>query len=179
MTQTISEPLLERARRVRLLLLDVDGVLTDGTVQIASGGGETKAFFIRDGLSLVWARREGLGVGLLSGRPSEATTRRAEELGIEIVVQGGTDKRGGYREILSTYGYDDESVAYMGDDLVDLPILTRVGLAAAPADAVSDVRERVHWVSRAPGGRGAVRELVELVLRAKGRWQPLVDSFLI
>lgn len=163
---------------MRLLLLDVDGVLTDGTVSIYSGGGEAKPFFIRDGLGLVWARREGLEVGLLSGRPSEATTRRAAELGLRIVSQGGPDKRAAYAGILETHGFTDAEVAYMGDDLVDLPILGRVGLSTAPADATDDVRSRVHWVSQHPGGRGAVRELVELLLIAQGRWDGLLRSYL-
>jgi 3-deoxy-D-manno-octulosonate 8-phosphate phosphatase (KDO 8-P phosphatase) len=173
-----AQEVADRARRVRLLLFDVDGVLTPGTVEIASGGGETKSFFIRDGLGLVWARREGLEVGLLSGRPSEATTRRAAELGLRIVVQGSNDKRGGYANILAAHGYTDEDVAYMGDDLVDLPVLGRVGLAAAPADATAEVLARVHWVSRHAAGRGAVRELVEFVLKAQGRWDALLDSYL-
>lgn len=169
----------ERAKKIRLLLLDVDGVLTPGWVDIASAGGESKSFFIRDGLGLVWTRREGIEVGLLSGRPSEATTRRANELGLKIVVQGSNDKRGGYAGILDQYGYADHDVAYMGDDLVDLPVLARVGLATAPADAVDEVRARVHWVSRHAAGRGAVRELVELILKAQGRWPSLVDSYRI
>jgi 3-deoxy-D-manno-octulosonate 8-phosphate phosphatase (KDO 8-P phosphatase) len=167
-----------RAQQIRLLLLDVDGVLTDGAVSIDSAGGEAKAFFIRDGISLIWARREGVEVGLLSGRTSATTTRRAAELGINIVSQGGTDKRLGYADILTAHGYADADVAYMGDDVLDLPVLGRVGLSAAPADAVDDVRSRVHWVSRHAGGRGAVRELVEVVLRAKGRWDPIVNAFL-
>ena len=172
------DDLQARARRVRLLLLDVDGVLTDGTVSIDTSGGEAKQFFIRDGISLIWARRAGVNAGLLSGRASATTTRRAAELGISIVWQGGPDKRIGYADILSTHGYDDRDVAYMGDDVLDLPVLGRVGLSAAPADAVDDVRARVHWVSQHCGGRGAVRELVELVLRAQGQWDPIVTSFL-
>lgn len=168
----------ERARRVRLILLDVDGVLTDGTVDIHSNGGESKPFFIRDGLGMVWARKEGIEVGLLSGRTSEATTRRAQELGLSIVSQGGIDKRRAFADIVATHGFRDDEVAYMGDDLVDLPILGRVGLSTAPADAVDDVRSRVHWTSQRPGGRGAVRELVELVLSAQGRWSPLVHAHL-
>jgi 3-deoxy-D-manno-octulosonate 8-phosphate phosphatase (KDO 8-P phosphatase) len=171
------DELILRASRVRLLLLDVDGVLTPGTVEIASGGGETKSFFIRDGLSLIWARRFGIEVGLLSGRPSEATTRRASELGLSIVVQGTNDKRAGYAAILNDHGYTDDDVAYMGDDLVDLPVLGRAGLATAPADGVDEVRESVHWVSRHAGGRGAVRELVELLLKAQNRWNDLVLSY--
>jgi 3-deoxy-D-manno-octulosonate 8-phosphate phosphatase (KDO 8-P phosphatase) len=170
------EQLHERARRVRLILLDVDGVLTDGTVEIHSTGGESKPFFIRDGLGMVWARKAGVEVGLLSGRPSEATTRRADELGLRIVSQGSNDKRGAFAHILATHGFDAREVAYMGDDLVDLPILGQAGLSTAPADAVDDVRSTVDWVSRHPGGRGAVRELVELVLTAQERWAGIVDA---
>jgi 3-deoxy-D-manno-octulosonate 8-phosphate phosphatase (KDO 8-P phosphatase) len=167
-----------RAARVKLLLLDVDGVLTDGTVTIDSAGGEAKSFFIRDGISLIWARRSGITIGLLSGRSSATTTRRAAELGIGIVSQGNADKRAGYAEIMTAHGYSDEDVAYMADDVLDLPVLGRVGLSTAPADAVDEVRSRVHWVSRHAGGRGAVRELVELVLRVKGQWDPIVEGFL-
>jgi 3-deoxy-D-manno-octulosonate 8-phosphate phosphatase (KDO 8-P phosphatase) len=173
----LSPDLIARAKRVRLLLLDVDGVLTAGTVEITSAGGESKSFFIRDGLGLIWARRFGLEVGLLSGRASETTTRRARELGIPIVVQGSNDKRTGYAGILAEQGLEDAEVAYMGDDLVDMPVLGRVGLSAAPADAVDEVRARVHWTSQFPGGRGAVRELVEVLLRARGQWENLVASY--
>jgi 3-deoxy-D-manno-octulosonate 8-phosphate phosphatase (KDO 8-P phosphatase) len=167
-----------RASRVRLVLLDVDGVLTDGTVSIDSVGGEAKPFFIRDGIGLIWARRAGIEVGLLSGRRSETTVRRAAELGIGIVSQGGSDKRRGYADILAAHGYADEEVAYMADDILDLPVLGRVGLSAAPADAVDDVRTRVHWVSHHTGGRGAVREFVELILKARCSWDAILQSFL-
>jgi 3-deoxy-D-manno-octulosonate 8-phosphate phosphatase (KDO 8-P phosphatase) len=166
-----------RASRVRLLLLDVDGVLTDGTVSIDSEGGESKRFFIRDGAAIVWAGRQGLEVGFLSGRPSEATSRRAAELGVQIVSQGGPDKRRSYRQIMAERSYADDEVGYMADDLLDLPVLGRVGLSAAPADAVDEVREQVHWTSRFDGGRGAVRELIELILRAHGKWDGLLRSF--
>jgi 3-deoxy-D-manno-octulosonate 8-phosphate phosphatase (KDO 8-P phosphatase) len=165
-----------RARSVRLLLLDVDGVLTDGSISVRGDGSEAKRFFIRDGLALVWAQRAGLQVGLLSGRRSDATTRRAAELGISLLVQGETDKRAAYSQIRTAQQLEDEQVAYMGDDLLDLPVLTRVGLSAAPADAVDEVLARVHWQSRFAGGRGAVRELVEVVLRARGSWNALVQS---
>jgi len=172
------EEVHRRAVRLRLLLLDVDGVLTDGTVSIDSVGGESKAFFIRDGASMVWAGRAGLEVGLLSGRPSEATSRRAAELGLRIVSQGGTDKRRGYEDIRAAQRLADEEIGYMGDDLLDLPVLARVGLATAPADAAAEVRERVHWVSARPGGRGAVRELIKLILHAQGKWDGLFATFL-
>lgn len=171
------EAVQERARRVRLILLDVDGVLTNGTVDIHSAGGESKPFFVRDGLGMVWARKEGIEVGLLSGRPSDATSRRAAELGVRIVSQGSHDKREAFAHILASHGFAAEEVAYMGDDLVDLPILAKTGLSTAPADAVDDVRIQVDWISRFDGGRGAVRELVELVLAAQGRWSGIVSAY--
>jgi 3-deoxy-D-manno-octulosonate 8-phosphate phosphatase (KDO 8-P phosphatase) len=167
-----------RASRVRLLLLDVDGVLTDGTVSIDSTGGESKEFFVRDGAAMIWAAREGLEIGLLSGRPSEATTRRAAELRLNLVSQVGPDKLKSYEGILAARGLSDNDVGYMADDLLDLSILRRVGLSAAPADAVDDVRARVHWVSRFPGGRGAVREFLEVVLAAQGKWDRVLRDFL-
>ncbi|HEY7056326.1 MAG TPA: HAD hydrolase family protein, partial [Vicinamibacterales bacterium] len=166
------------ARRIRLLLLDVDGVLTDGTILMHHDGGESKAFHIRDGAAIVWAQRAGLKVGLLSGRASDATGQRAAQLGIPLVVQGASDKLAAYEQILRDAALADEDVAYMGDDLQDLPVLRRVGFAAAPADASADVRARVHWVSALPGGRGAVRELIEHVLQAQGAWQTAVDEYL-
>ena len=167
-----------RARTVRLVLLDVDGVLTDGTVNICSDGTESKTFSIRDGAAILWARREGLTVGLLSGRPSAATTRRASELGIDLVVETGPDKRPAFEQILTKLRLVGTEVAYMGDDLLDLPVLGKVGLSAAPADAVDEVLGHVNWVSTRPGGRGAVRELVELILRARLRWQAVVGQHL-
>lgn len=172
------DDLVARARRVRLLLLDVDGVLTDGGVVIESGGGEAKTFSIRDGAAIVWAQRAGLEVGLLSGRRSEATSRRATELGIGLVIQHGSDKREPFLALLADRGLVAEQVAYMGDDLLDLPVLLRVGLSGAPADAASDVLTRVHWVSQHGGGRGAVREFIELLLRAQQAWDPLVARHL-
>jgi 3-deoxy-D-manno-octulosonate 8-phosphate phosphatase (KDO 8-P phosphatase) len=166
-----------RAARLRLLLFDVDGVLTDGSVAIRDDGSESKSFSIRDGAALVWARREGLKVGWLSGRQSGATARRAAELGVSIAVQGAADKGAAYAEILRANGLAHEDVAYMGDDLPDLPVIALAGLSAAPADAADEVRARVHWVSTRSGGHGAVREFVELVLRARGRWAPIVAAF--
>jgi 3-deoxy-D-manno-octulosonate 8-phosphate phosphatase (KDO 8-P phosphatase) len=167
-----------RARQTRLVLLDVDGVLTDGAIHVGADGSEFKSFFIRDGAALVWARRAGLEVGLLSGRPSQATAQRAAELGLTIVVQTGPDKRQAYDDLLERHGFERDEVAYMGDDLLDLPIFSRAGLAAAPADAADEVRARAHWVSRYPGGRGAVREFIEVVLRARGEWDALVAAHL-
>ncbi len=167
----------EKASRVRLLLFDVDGVLTDGVVIMHADGSESKGFHIRDGAAIVWAQRAGIAVGLLSARSSGATTQRAAQLAVRIVSQGVANKLTAYEQILRTAGLEDEAVAYMGDDLLDLPVLSRAGLSAAPADAVEEVRARVDWVSQAPGGRGAVRDLVELVLRAQQRWDDVLQQY--
>ncbi len=166
-----------RASRVRLLLLDVDGVLTDGTIAIAGDGTESKRFDIKDGAAIVWAQRLGLKVGLLSARPSPVTTRRATELRIRIVVETSQPKIAAYDQLLRRLKLADGDIAYMGDDLLDLPVLRRAGLALAPADAAAEVRRQVHHVTAAAGGRGAVREAVELILQAQGRWQPFVDEW--
>jgi 3-deoxy-D-manno-octulosonate 8-phosphate phosphatase (KDO 8-P phosphatase) len=168
----------DRARTLRLLLFDVDGVLTDGRILLHADGTESKQFHIRDGTGLVWARRVGLLTGLLSARTSGATTERARQLAIPIVRQGADDKLMAYLDLIREHGIADEHVAYMGDDVLDLPVLSRVGLSCAPADAVPEVRERVQWVSSRRGGAGAVRELIDLVLRAQGHWAPLLGSYL-
>ena len=163
-----------KASHVRLLLFDVDGVLTDGVVVMHTDGSESKGFHIRDGAAIVWAQRAGLKVGLLSARSSGATTHRAAQLAVRIVVQGVANKVTAYEQIIRDAGVDEASVAYMGDDLLDLPVLKRVGFSAAPADAAPEVRAQVHWVSTAPGGRGAAREMIEFVLRAQQRWDDIV-----
>ena len=167
----------DHASAIRLLLFDVDGVLTDGSVHIHADGSESKAFHIRDGAALVWAQRAGLQVGFLSARSSPATAQRAAQLGIRIVSQGAARKADAYERIIQQAGLGDAEVAYMGDDLLDLPVLARVGLSAAPADGAPEVKARVHWISAADGGRGAARELVELVLRAQGRWDAIVQQY--
>lgn len=168
----------DKASRVRLLLFDVDGVLTDGVVIMHADGTESKGFHIRDGAAMVWAQRAGLSVGLLSARSSGATTQRAAQLAIRIVSQGIANKLEAYERILRDAGMDDGGVAYMGDDLLDLPVLARAGLSAAPADAAAEVRARVDFVSRSRGGHGAVRDLVEMVLQAQGRWDAILNSYL-
>lgn len=167
----------ERASRVRLLLFDVDGVLTDGVVVMHADGSESKGFHIRDGAAMVWAQRAGLTVGLLSARSSGATSQRAAQLAIRLVMQGVTSKLTAYERILRDTGLSDDAVAYMGDDLLDLPVLARAGLSGAPADAAVEVRARVAWVSASPGGRGAVREFIELVLRAQQRWDAVIREY--
>jgi 3-deoxy-D-manno-octulosonate 8-phosphate phosphatase (KDO 8-P phosphatase) len=166
-----------KASKVRLILFDVDGVLTDGGVVIHSDGTESKAFAIRDGIALVWAQRSNVRVGLLSARYSQTTVHRAAQLGITLVHQGVTSKLEAYERILAASGLGSEEVAYMADDIVDLAVLARVGFSCAPADAIPEVRSRVDWVSQFNGGRGAARELVELILRAQGSWDAIVVSY--
>jgi len=167
-----------RARRIRLILFDVDGVLTDGKILLHADGTESKQFDIKDGTAIVWAQRCGLTVGLLSARSSAATTQRAAQLGIGLVHQGVASKLETFDRIIREQGIDAEQVAYMGDDVLDLPVLSRAGLASAPSDAADDVRARVHWVSRARGGDGAARDLVERILRAQNKWDELLASYL-
>jgi 3-deoxy-D-manno-octulosonate 8-phosphate phosphatase (KDO 8-P phosphatase) len=170
------EEIVARAKRVRLVLLDVDGVMTDGRLLVHSDGSESKHFHIRDGSAIVCAHQAGLMTGLVSARQSAATAARASQLGIGIVVQGGS-KLEAYEGILRGERLSDQEVAYMGDDLLDLPVISRVGLSAAPADASEEVLSRVHWVAGLGGGRGAVRELIELILRAQQHWDSLVRTY--
>ena len=170
----MSEDIQRRAAGITLLLFDVDGVLTDGKILMHPDGTESKQFDIKDGTGLVWAQRAGLKVGMLSARSSAATAQRAAQLGITLVHQGVPSKLRAYDEILRQQELTDADVAYMGDDLLDLPVITRAGLSASPADGVEEVRARVHYVSRASGGHGAAREFIELILKAQDRWERLL-----
>lgn len=163
--------LAERCRAIKLLLSDVDGVLTDGTILLLPDGQEAKAFHIRDGLGIVLAHHAGLRTGLVSGRDSQVVARRAQELGMAVVRQGVRDKAAALREILAEQQLEAHEVAYIGDDLNDLPLLAEVGLTAAPADAPHEVRAEVYMVLSAAGGRGCLREFVEAILRARGDWE--------
>jgi 3-deoxy-D-manno-octulosonate 8-phosphate phosphatase (KDO 8-P phosphatase) len=167
----------ERLRKIRLLLLDVDGVMTDGRIVYDSNGVETKVFDVKDGHGLKLLQRAGVRVGIITGRQSPVVDLRARELGIDIVFQGVKDKLLPYRELLAALKLDDEEVAYVGDDLPDLPVLQRVGWAVAPADAIEEVRRRVHHVTGCSGGKGAVREVCELLLRETGRWPEVTARY--
>ena len=166
-----------QAAKIRLVLFDVDGVLTDGRVQIHADGSESKTFGIRDGIAMVWAQRAGISVGFLSARSSPTTPHRAAQLGVTLVYHGVSSKLATYEQILADRQLTDGQVAYMGDDVVDLAVLARAGLSAAPADAVQEVRTRVHWVSAAAAGSGAARELIELILRAQNLWDDVVAAY--
>jgi len=172
------EEFARRARALEWLLFDVDGVLTDGLLTYGAGGEELKVFHVRDGLALKLAQRAGLKVGILSGRSSAALSTRARELALDAVVLDRADKGAAFAELLAEHRIDPERVAYAGDDLLDLPVLARCGLSFAPADAVAEVRARVHRVLEREGGNEAVREMIEAVLRARGDWERLVAGWL-
>jgi 3-deoxy-D-manno-octulosonate 8-phosphate phosphatase (KDO 8-P phosphatase) len=178
MPKTISSTLRARLRRIRLFLCDVDGVLTDGSIFIG-GEREFKRFNIRDGLGLVLARRAGLKVGWVSARPSPATKMRAEELKIDFLVQQGdaVSKTAAIEDLLAREGLKWNEACFVGDDIIDLGPLTRAGLAVAVGDGVAEAKAAAHYVTKAAGGRGAVRETVELILRAQGKWQPFLDKY--
>jgi len=167
-----------RASRIKLLLMDCDGVLTDGRLWLTSDGDEQKSFNTHDGLGLTLLHRAGLRSGIITGRSSRVVARRAQELGIEFVCQGSPDKTAAFEQLLQDAGVDENEAAYVGDDLPDIPIMNRAELAVAVADAVAEVRSTAHYVTRAIGGRGAVREVIEIILKSQGRWHDLVADYL-
>jgi 3-deoxy-D-manno-octulosonate 8-phosphate phosphatase (KDO 8-P phosphatase) len=160
----------EKLAAIKLLLLDVDGVMTDGRIIYDQQGNELKAFDVKDGHGLKMLQRAGFQVGIITGRTSTIVNLRAQELGITILYQGAKVKLEPYLDILRRTGLADHEVAYVGDDLVDLPILSRVGFSATVADAVPQIAERVDYVTRRCGGRGAVREICDLLLQGSGHW---------
>ncbi len=175
------EELRQRAGRIRLLLIDCDGVLTDGGLYYATDGERVieavKVFHIHDGLGLRLARQAGLKVGIISGRGSLSLAARARELEIDYLSQGIETKLEAYEEIRAAAGLQAEEIAYLGDDLPDLPLMRQVGLAIAVEDAVSEVRQSAHFITQRRGGRGAVREAVELILKAQDKWDAVIASF--
>ena len=166
-----------RARRVKLLILDVDGVLTDGRMTLTERGDELKSFHTHDGMGVNLARRAGIKIALVTGEKSEIGRMRGIKLGVEEIVLGARRKADTLEEIRAKLGVAAAEVAFMGDDLLDIPALERAGLAVAPANAVPEVRAVVDVVTRAAGGAGAVRECVELILRAQGVWERTVRAF--
>ena len=178
MSAKISIALRQRAKRIKLFLCDVDGVLTDGSIFIG-GEREFKRFNIRDGLGLVLARRAGLRVGWVSARPSLATKLRADELKIDFLVQQNdqTSKTAAIETLLAQEKLSWSDVCFVGDDIIDLGPLTRAGFAVAVGDGVVEAKAAAHYVTKAIGGRGAVREAVELILRAQGQWSQFVEKY--
>src|SRR5580704_4913523 len=175
-----SPKVLRRAKPVRVLLMDVDGTLTPGYVCLQtfpdSSVAEMKMFHAHDGAGVKLASIMGLRTGLITGRDSAATARRAREMSMEFVIQGQPKKLEAYKAILARAGVTDDEVAYVGDDLPDLPLLGRAGLAVAVANAVVEVKRAAHYITTVRGGEGAVREVVELILKAQGRWKKVIPQ---
>ena len=167
----ISAAVRKKAEKIKLLLLDVDGVLTDGGIHIDDRGVETKRFDVRDGHGIKQLRSGGIEVGFLTSRVSDAVRYRAKELGVRIVYQGVTDKVDAYKKIKRRTGLTDRQIAYVGDDILDLPLLREVGWAIAVRDCWPEMKPMVDYVTRVAGGRGAVREVAEVLLRAQDKWR--------
>ena len=168
-----------RASRIKLLLMDCDGVLTDGMLTLLGNGDEQKSFNVRDGHGIVLLHRAGLKSGIISGRNSSVVDRRAQELGMspEFVRQGSLDQIKDFDELLARVQIEENEVAFIGDDVTDIPLLQRVEFAVAVADAVIETRSVAHYVTHAPGGHGAVREVVEIILKAQGHWHSLMQRY--
>ncbi len=169
----------KRARDVRLIIMDVDGVLTPGDIVILASGEEIKSWNVKDRFGFALARQSGhpFLFAWISGRTSGAVARAAQELKIDALAMGVKDKRRAYEDIKKRLGVKDREAAFIGDDLMDLPVLLKVGLACCPEDASLDVKSHVHYVARAPGGRGVFREIIELVVKSTGLWKRLFDVY--
>jgi len=167
---------IEIAKPIRMILSDVDGVLTDGSITIDNAGVESKTFYVRDGHAIKLWCKAGFQFGLLTARNSQVVKIRAAELGITLVRQGFSEKLPAAREMIQAAGYEMKEVCYIGDDLPDLNVMYEVGLSAAVADGAAEVKQAAKWTMSANGGRGAVRELIERLLKAKGRWEDFIPN---
>lgn len=173
-----SPSIIEAAKKIKLIAFDVDGVLTDGKISYTSSGEEIKSFNVRDGHAIKMAFRAGFAVAVITGRKSSIVQRRCEELGIELIYQGIKDKHLALGDIMESTGYEVSHIAFMGDDVVDLPVMMAVGLGCSPADAAQEVRQRSDMVTTAPGGNGAARELILFVLKAQGLYDKVMEHYL-
>lgn len=170
--------ILERAARIKLVIFDVDGVLTDGSLFIGDDGQEYKAFNSKDGHGMRMLQSVGVDIAIITGRVSNVVKYRVEELGIQHVYQGKREKLPAYEELLRETGLNHDEIAYVGDDVVDLPVMCRVGLAVAVQDAHALVKKHAHWITEHNGGRGAGRDVCELIMEAQGKLQSMLDSYL-
>ena len=173
----INRILRDRLRKIKLILMDVDGVLTDGRFYYTDDGREFKSFDVKDGFAIRLAGLLGMNFGIITGKMSAIVERRGRELGVEEIHQGYFNKIEVYEDIKLRNGYSDDQCAFIGDDLFDLGVLDKVGFSACPADAVEEVKSSVDFISQSPGGRGAVRELIELILNAQELWKPALERF--
>jgi 3-deoxy-D-manno-octulosonate 8-phosphate phosphatase (KDO 8-P phosphatase) len=172
--------LVTKARKIKMLLMDVDGVLTDGGIIYGGGPGieiELKKFHVQDGTAITLAHRGGLKTGIITGRESLVVARRAQELQMAEIYQKTHSKTQAFQEILARHGLKEEEVAFIGDDLIDIPVMARAGLAIAVANAQEEVKAQAHWVTKASGGQGAVREAVNFLLKAQGTWEMATQRY--
>jgi 3-deoxy-D-manno-octulosonate 8-phosphate phosphatase (KDO 8-P phosphatase) len=167
----------EKARRIKLIIFDVDGVLTDGSIIIHNDGAESKAFNVKDGHGIKLAMRAGIQASIITGRKSEVVRRRAEELGIEHLFQGALEKSGAVTALLDQLSLAPEDAAFVGDDLIDIPAMRMVGLAAAVADATDEAKQYAHMITELSGGRGAAREVCEFILKAQKLWESSIERY--
>lgn len=167
----------ERLSDIRLLLLDVDGVMTDGGIIYDANGIETKVFNVKDGHGIKMLQRLGIEVGIITGRTSAVVDFRAKELGISILYQGALKKIVCYEEIKKKTGFVDSQIAYVGDDVIDVPVMRSAGFAAAPADALAEARNAAHYVTNCAGGKGAVREICDIIIKGRGLWDEVVSRY--
>lgn len=172
------QPLIEKASTIRLVILDVDGVLTTGALWYGAQGEELKGFHVHDGLGIKLLQKTGIEVAIITARQSEIVLHRMRDLNVTHIYQGYNDKLPAYEDIKQKLQIADNQIAYIGDDLTDLPLLRRVGLAVTVPNAPKIIQEHVHWVTKAKGGKGAVRELCEFILQAQGSYQPILDTYL-
>ena len=173
----ISSDAFDRAQRVKLIIFDVDGVLTDGGIYHGVNGELLKRFNCRDGFGITMLHACGLKTAIITGRTSAMTLHRANELGISTVMQGQMNKRDAYKKLKAQFGLSDDEICYVADDFIDLPVFVQVGFRAAVGDAAPEVIERAHFVSNNFGGHGAVREVIEFILKAKGFWQGIIERY--
>ncbi|MBQ7705602.1 MAG: HAD hydrolase family protein [Selenomonadaceae bacterium] len=173
----ISEDAFDRAKKIKLVIFDVDGTLTDGGIYIGTSGELFKSFNCHDGFGITAAHKAGLKTAILTGRESACTANRAKELGITAVKQGHMDKRNAYKELKAEFNLRDEEIAYVADDIIDLPVLIQVGFRAAVGNAKIEVKERAHFIAENDGGKGAVREVLEFILKSQGKWEKIIRQY--
>ena len=173
----ISADAIERAKKIELVIFDVDGVLTNGKIYIGNDGEIFKAFNCHDGFGITTAQKVGIKTAIITGRKSIFTANRARELKINSVKQGHMNKRGAYKELKAEFNLTDEQIAYVADDVIDLPVFVQVGFRAAVADATAEVKARAHFIAYNIGGNGAVRDVMEFILKAQGKWAEIIRQY--
>ena len=173
----ITEDAFNRAKKIKLIIFDVDGTLTDGGIYIGNDGEIFKAFNCQDGFGITAAHKVGLKTAIITGRTSKITENRANELKISAIKQGQMDKRNAYKEIKAEFNLTDAEIAYVGDDVIDLPVFVQVGFAAAVGNADIEVKSRAHFVAEKFGGHGGVREVIEFILKSQGKWSEIIQEY--